>query len=215
MKSKEISGIAAIAIASSSLILLLGPVLLIPVSGSPGIAPATPQAGAVYTQPQLQTLSSGQSMVITGTFKIESSVVLSTNITDGIATTVSKAVVARNDSTSPGVVTGIIKVVSVSRVDAKTGNGTAFAVGTFSGTIAGFGPGVCTYRNNTTLTAQGTPRASSQSTHWITGCTGALSGISEVTTTIGRAGFTAIVTFDSPTTPPTPASALHNIVPYL
>jgi predicted permease len=51
MKPKEISGIAAIAIALSSL-LLLGPGLLIPVSGSAIIAPAAPQGMPVYAQAQ-------------------------------------------------------------------------------------------------------------------------------------------------------------------
>jgi hypothetical protein len=213
MKPKKISGIVAIAIASSSLLLLVGPGLLTPAFGSAIIAPAIPQARPVYTQPQLQTLSSGQSMVIKGTFKVESSAILSTNITNGIATTVSKATVARNDSTTPGVVTGVIRIVTVSRIDTKTGNGTSFAIGTFTGTIAGFGPGVCTYQNNSTLTAQGTLHASSQTKHWITRCTGALSGISEVTTSIGNGVFTAIVTY-SPTTLAPALKQQQQTVPY-
>ncbi|MDA4117677.1 MAG: hypothetical protein OK455_04960 [Thaumarchaeota archaeon] len=145
-------------------------------------------------------MPNGQAMSITGTFKVVSSAILATNTTkSGITTTVSKTTVARNDSTSPGVVTSMITIVGVSRVNTRTGSGTSFSVGTLTGTIAGSGPGVCAYRSNSTLTGQGTPHASSQTTHWITECTGGMSGITETTTSIGKGVFSAVVRFGSPT----------------
>ncbi len=153
-----------------------------------------------YFQVQ-RSLPSGRTLTINGTFKLISNTVLATNTTgDGVVTTVSMVTVARNDSTSPETVTGRITFKAVSQVDSKTGNGTLFGVGTFTGTIAGMGPGECTYLINSTLTGQGSPQASSRAQHLITACNGGLRGVTETTVSIGKGVFTAVVQVGQQTT---------------
>jgi hypothetical protein len=147
---------------------------------------------------------------ITGTFKVVKTTILATTASGGINTTDSVTRVARNDSFSPGVITGRITVETVRHVNMTTGNGTSFGVSTFTGFIIGKGPGECTYRISSTITAVGTSHATSYSQHWLTECTGGLQGITETTTPIGSGVFGAVVTYDQPT----PAPDAQTVSPY-
>jgi hypothetical protein len=195
MKPKEIRKLSSIIVVSA---LLLGTGLLVPALAS------------VNTPLAATTTNYTTNVNISGTFVVVSDKVLATVVSGGLNITVSIVTVARNESTTPGQITGVITYESVKQVNMTTDNGTSFGVGIIRGTIAGIGPGECTYRINTTLTAQGTPNASSQSQHFINQCTGGLSGISEISTSIGKGVFTAIVTVD----PSTPATTSQAISPY-